>query len=329
MRILFLERGGIWRYGLPDGLRDLGHEVRISGPVIRSSIISQIQDWKPDLLLYVGWGYDHTPAKQLLIRTLATEYGIPLIYWSTEDPNFTEVFTIPLIERMKPDYVFTISAKTVQTFRIMGYASDYMDFAFHPNVHHRVSPVQKYKADIAVVANAYPDVLKRYPRHYRRKAIDILIKPLLKAGYRIHFYGRNWHLMKPYLGRSLPARSIKKPIAYKNANQVYSSAKIMLGLQNYRDMATQRTYEIVGSGGFLLTCSTSGVRKLLKSGRDAALSSSPQETLRLVRHYLANPKEREQARKNGRLAIERHSYTERARSMLEALKKHGIIKEQA
>lgn len=299
----------------------------MSGPVISSSIISQIEEFKPDLLLYVGWGYDHTPAKQMLIRSLATGYKIPLIYWSTEDPNFTEVFTLPLLERMKPDYVFTISAKTAQTFRELGYACEYMDFAFHPRIHHRVRPVQKYKADIAVVANAYPDVLMRYPQHYRRKAIDILIKPLLAAGYRIDFYGRNWHLMKPFLGRSLPTRLIKEPIPYKEANQVYSSAKIILGLQNYRDMATQRTYEIAGSSGFLLTCSTSGVKKLLKPGQDAALSSSPQETLRLVRYYLANPKEREKVRKNGRLSIAPHTYTERARSMLDTLKKHGLIKE--
>lgn len=328
MRILFLERGGIWRFGLPDGLRDLGHEVRMSGPVTSRSVTGLIHEFKPDLLLYVGWGYDHTPAKQRLIRKLATEHKLPLVYWSTEDPNFTEAFTLPLLKRMKPDYVFTISAKTAQTFRQLGYNSEYLDFAFHPNVHHETAPMEKYKADIAVVANAYPDVLKRYPRHFRRRAIHILIKPLLKAGYRIHFYGRNWHRMKPFLGRSLPKGSIKKPIPYKEAHQVYSSAKIMLGLQNYRDMATQRTYEIVGSSGFLLTCSTSGVRKLLKNGRDAALSSSPQETLRLVRHYLANPQEREKIRRNGRLAIAQHTYTERARSMLETLKKHGIVSEE-
>ncbi|GLX68148.1 CgeB family protein [Paenibacillus glycanilyticus] len=328
MRVLFLERGGIWRYGLPDGLRDLGHEVEMSGPVVQTSVIRQINAFKPDLLIYVGWGYDHTPAKQRLVRRLADDYNLPLVYWSTEDPNFTKAFTIPLLKRVNPDYVFTISPNTVSEFRQLGYPCEYMDFAFHPGIHHAVRPVPKYKADIAVVANAYPDVLKRYPRHYRRQAIDILIKPLLKAGYRIHFYGRNWHLMKPFLGRSLPASWIKKPIAYKDANKVYSSAKIMLGLQNYKNMATQRTYEIVGSGGFLLTCNTGGVRKLLQHGRDAALSSTPQETLKLVRHYLANAKEREQVRQSGRKAIDTHSYTERAKSMLETLKKHGVISDK-
>lgn len=297
----------------------------MSGPVNTKSLTSLLTTFKPEILVYVGWGYDHTPTKQLLIRKFASDFKIPLIYWSTEDPNFTEVFTLPLLKRIKPDYVFTISAQTSKRFRKLGYASKYLDFAFHSTIHRRVSPIKKYKADIAVVANAYPDVLKKYPKLYRRKAIDILIRPLLQAGYRIDFYGRNWHLMKPFLGRSLPARFIKKPIPYKDAYKVYSSAKIMLGLQNYKDMATQRTYEIVGSGGFLLTCNSAGVRKLLKAGRDAALSSSPQETLRLVRHYLANPQDREKIRQHGPLALANHTYTNRAKSMMDALKRAGII----
>ncbi|WP_150106478.1 CgeB family protein [Paenibacillus sp. JDR-2] len=325
INILFLERGGIWSYGLPDGLRDLGHEVRMSGPVHSGSLTRHLSENKPDLLVYVGWGRDHAPAKQTLIRKFASDNNIPLIYWSTEDPNFTDEFTLPLLKRITPAFVFTISAKAAERFRMLGYASEHLDFAFHPRIHRRIKPLKPYKADIAVVANAYPGVLKRYPKLYRRKAMNILIRPLLKAGYRIDFYGRNWHLMKPYLGRSLPTRWIKKPIAYKDACKVYGSAKIMLGLQNYTDMATQRTYEIVGSEGFLLTCNTAGVRKLLQAGRDAALSSSPQETLRLVRHYLGNPKEREQIRQNGRLAIAEHTYTKRAQSMLDALKREGII----
>ncbi|MBB3114459.1 spore maturation protein CgeB [Paenibacillus phyllosphaerae] len=297
----------------------------MSGLVREQSLAEQLMTYKPDLLVSVGWGPDHTPIKQRLVRTIATRFDIPLIYWSTEDPNFTKVFTIPLLRRMKPDYVFTVSAKTAVALREEGFPASYMDFAYHPNVHQQVQPVAKYMADIAVVANAYPAVLKRYPRLYRRQAIDILIKPLLEAGFNIDFYGRNWEKMKPYLGTAIPKRCLKGPIPYKDANQVYSSAKIMIGLQNYTDMATQRTYEAIGSGAFMLTCRTPGVSALLKSGRDAAMSSTPEETLRLVRYYLANPKEREKVRRNGRRAISSHTYTNRARDMLATLREHGII----
>lgn len=326
MRILFLERGKLWSYGLPDGLRDLGHQVRASGRVREQSIRQQLRSYKPDMLVSVGWGPDHSRKKQRLVRKLATEYRIPLIYWSTEDPNFTDVFTLPLLKRMKPDYIFTISEKTANRFRQLGYPAAYLDYAYHPRVHYRTRVKKKYKTDIALVANAYPDVLKKYPKLYRNQSLRILVRPLLKNGYRIHFYGRNWSRMKSILGFSIPPEWIKGHISYKNANQVFSSAKIMIGLQNYTDMLTQRTYETLGSSGFFLTCDTPAVRGMLKPGRDVAVSSTPQETLRKVRYYLKHEGEREKIRRNGRSAIARHNYTARARFMLSTLRKKGVIR---
>ncbi|WP_282943067.1 glycosyltransferase [Paenibacillus sp. RC67] len=297
MRILFLERGKLWSYGLPDGFRDLGHTVRMSGPVIQNKLEKQINSFRPDLLISVGWGLDHTKPKLKLVRKLATRYKIPLIYWSTEDPNFTEAFTIPLIQTMKPDFVFTICAKSTARFRNLGIPSAHLDFGYHHKVHHYVKPIDKYRSDIAVVANAYPDVLRKYPTHYRRKALDILISPLLKKGYRIDFYGRDWDKMALYLGKKIPQKWLRGPIPYKDAFKVYNSANIILGLQNYYDMVTQRTYEVLGSRGFLLTCDTQGVRRLLKPGKDVVVSSTPQQTVELVSRYLRNFQARESIRK--------------------------------
>jgi spore maturation protein CgeB len=325
LKILFLERGALWSYGLPDGLRDLGHQVRTSGPVNERALIYHMTSFKPDLLVSVGWGPDHTKPKQRLMRRLASRYRIPLIYWSTEDPIFTDVFTIPLLKRMRPDYVFTISAKTARRFQQMGYPAAYLDYAFHPKVHHRTKARKKYQTDIVVVANAYPDVLRKYPMLYRNKSIRILVRPLLRKGYKIDFYGRNWSRMKPFLGCSIPKETLKGYVTYKDAHKVFNSAKIVLGLQNYTDMLTQRTYETLGSEGFFLTCDTPAVRKILKPGRDVVVSSTPAETLKKVRFYLNNPSKREMIRRNGRKAIERHNYTTRARFMLSTLRKKGLI----
>nr|WP_302055911.1 glycosyltransferase [Paenibacillus sp. A3M_27_13] len=323
---MFLERGKLWSYGLPDGLRDLGHQVKASGPVEQGRLIRLLTSFKPDLLVSVGWGPDHTKAKQRMVRTTATQHQIPLVYWSTEDPNFTNVFTLPLLRWMKPDHTFTISEKTAKRFRKLGYSADYLDYAFHPKVHFRAKIKPKYRTDIAVVANAYPDVLRKYPKLYRRQSLRILVRPLLKHGYRIDFYGRNWSRMKPFLGRSIPKGSMKGYISYKKANQVFSSAKIVLGLQNYTDMLTQRTFETLGSEGFFLTSDTPAVRALLKPGRDVVVSSSPAQTLEKVRYYLKHEKEREQIRRSGRRAIAKQNYTERAKFMLSVLRKKGLLK---
>ncbi|MFF2479678.1 glycosyltransferase [Paenibacillus sp. NPDC058071] len=326
MNILFLERGKLWSYGLPDGLRDLGHNVKMSGPVEEGRLIRLLTSFKPNLLISVGWGLDHTKSKQRMVRKLATQFKIPLVYWSTEDPNFTKVFTLPLLRRMKPDHTFTISEKTAKKFKKMGYAADFLDYGYHPKVHFRTKIRAKYQTDIAVIANAYPDVLRKYPKLYRRQSLRILVHPLLKHGFRIDFYGRNWSRMKPFLGRSIPKSSIKGHIPYKKVNEVFSSAKIVLGLQNYTDMLTQRTFETLGSEGFFLTSDTPAVRALLKPGRDVVVSSSPIQTLEKVRYYLKHEKERERIRLNGRRAIAKHTYTERAKFLLYVLQKKGLLK---
>lgn len=326
MKILFLERGKLWSYGLPDGLRDLGHLVRMSGPVTETSLVKQIHSFTPDLLISVGWGPDHTVYKQHLMRRLAAKYKIPLVYWSTEDPNFTNEFTLPLIQRMKPDYIFTISKQKAKEFRKLGYPSAYLDFAYHPNIHYKTKIKPAYQADIAVVANAYPDVLQKYSRLYRRRAIDILIKPLISSGYNVDFYGKDWDKMGRYLGKPIPKRWLRGKIPYNKANQVYSSAKIIIGLQNYRHMLTQRTYEILGSSGFLLTCSTPAVRRLLRPHVDAAISSSARETLSLVKYYLQHDQARERVRGNGRRIISAENYKSRAAKLLSVLKNEGIIR---
>ncbi len=326
MKILFLESGPIWSKGLPDGLRDLGHTVKISGPLTKKKIAALISSFKPQLLVTVGWGPEQTKEKQQWMREYASISDIPLIYWSTEDPNFTREFTLPLIRRMKPDFVFTISAQTAAYYRKLGIRAAHLDFGFHPSIHRKVKPLNKFRHSIAVVANAYPEVLRRYPQHFRLKALELLIRPLLLAGIRMDFYGVDWEKMKSVLGRRIPRSWLHGKMPYQHANQVYSSVKIMLGLQNYRNMVTQRTYEILGSGGFLLTIDTPGVRRVGIPGRDFVVSNSPANTVRLVKHYLHHSSARERIRRQGSLTVYKHNYTNRAKRMLSVLRRAGLLK---
>ena len=150
------------------------------------------------------------------------------------------------------------------------------------------------KTQIAIVANAYPDILEKYLDHFRHRSIDILIQPLLKENISIDFWGNNWDKMDDYLGFKIPNDWIHGFLNYKDANKVYSSSKILLGLQNYAALVTQRTYEILGSGGFLLTLDTPGVRKNFITGKDLAVSLSPEETIQKVHYYLNQREKRSQ-----------------------------------
>ena len=79
--------------------------------------------------------------------------------------------------------------------------------------------------------------------------------------------GRYWDEMDHIIGRKIPDEWIHGYLPYTEANKVYSSADIVLGVQNHLTQVTQRTYEVLGSGGILLTNDTPEIRRLFQPGK--------------------------------------------------------------
>ncbi|RNB57386.1 glycosyltransferase [Brevibacillus gelatini] len=325
MRVLFLESHPMWIHGLPNGFRDSGHDVMISGPLTEQNIPEMLQEFQPDLIVMIGWGPEQTPVKLDWIHRHVHQTDVPLVYWATEDPTFTESFTMPLIQRVQPDFVFTICSQRLDYYAQRGIKAAHMDFGFHSSIHCPVPIEERYRTSIAVVANAYPHVFEQYTGHYRLVSLFTLIRPLLHEGIRIDFYGRDWDKMKPYLGLDIPKEWIHGYLSYPDAHKVYSSAEIMIGLQNYETQLTQRTYEILGSGGFLVTQDTEAVRSMFTSGKDLVAAASATDTLQIIEHYLQHPKERKEIREQGRLAVRHASYQHRAEYMVEVLQAQGLL----
>jgi spore maturation protein CgeB len=325
MRVLFLESSPIWIYGLPNGFQDAGHKVMISGPITKENIPKLISEFKPNLIVTMGWGPEQTKQKIIWIRESVSKSKIPLIYWSVEDSTFTKSWSLPLIKLMNPDFVFTICPRTVELYKKHKINAAHLDFGYHESVHFPDEKYAEYKSSIAVVANAYPHILEKYPSHYRLKSLLTLIQPLLKENIRVDFYGKDWEKMEPYLGINICKKHIHGYIPYTEANKVYSTATITIGLQNYEHHVTQRTYEILGSGGFLLTSDTPGVRSIFVPDRDLIVSSSPIQTLKLVKFHLENVSESNEIRKQALISVASHSYRYRAEYIIKVLKENGLI----
>jgi spore maturation protein CgeB len=325
LRILFLESHPMWIYGLPMGFYDLGHEVMISGSLIEGSLIDMLSSFKPDLIVSMGHTAEHSKEKQLLIKKYVTPTNIPLVYWATEDPGYALTFSLPLIKTIEPDFVFTICEPVIDVYKQHHLKAAHLDFGYHANVHAPSSSEIKYEAPLAIVANAYPMLYEQRPNHYRFKALRHLISPFLYDGIRIDFWGRYWDQMEPIINKKIPKEWIRGYIPYTEANKVYSSANIILGVQNHDTQLTQRTYEILGSGGLLLTNNTSEVRKLFTPGKDLLVSNSAEETRELVNYYLANEKQRKAIQQAGMETVRKYSYGERAKYIIETLVREGIL----
>ncbi|TGU55071.1 glycosyltransferase family 1 protein, partial [Mesorhizobium sp. M00.F.Ca.ET.186.01.1.1] len=94
---------------------------------------------------------------------------------------------------------------------------------------------------------------------------------------------------------------------------------------NYETQLTQRTYEILGSGGFLVTQDTLAVRSMFTSGKDLLAASTSHETRQIIEHYLQHPEERKQIQEQGRRAVRHASYQHRADYMVQVLQAQGIL----
>lgn len=328
MHILFFENNIIWDHLLPNGFQEAGHQIKISGRLTEGQIPKMIQEFKPDLIITMGWGLFQTPNYQKWIGKYVKQSKIPHVFWSVEDPGHTHNYVLPLTKTVAPDFIFTICKSRVDYFKKHGMKAAHMEFAYNPNIHYPTNPNPEFNFPIAVVACPY---LFDDTFAYRNKAMQNLISPLIKNNMQVNFWGehanRYWNSghLDSFIG-SIPNEWVHQDrMPYYDTNKLYNSADIILGLQNHHDQVTQRTFEVLGSGGFLLTCDTLGIRNLFKPGKDLVVSSSPQETLELVLYYLARPEERNKIRKQGQLAVKKHTYKNRAQYMIDVLKKESIL----
>jgi spore maturation protein CgeB len=326
VRVLFLDNNSMWIHGLPNGFKDAGHEVMISGVLTKENISSIISNFCPQIIFSIGYNSEHTLQKQRWIYDYVHKSGIPHVYWATEDPGYTATCSLLFIQNSRPDFVFTICSSRVEFYKNLGIKAAHLDFGYHKSVHSPVQPIEEYKYPVAVIANAYPKLFEQLPNHYRLKySINNLIKPLLENELPISFYGHGWEKMSAYIGVHIPFDAIKGYVPYTELRKIYSSTKIIIGLQNHPTQLTQRTYEVLGSGGFLLTNDTPEVRRIFKPNHDLIVSSSSEETLKLVQFYLENPDSRNKIRENGRKTVSKYSYRQRADYIIRTLQDEGIF----
>ncbi|MEG6616325.1 glycosyltransferase [Peptococcaceae bacterium 1198_IL3148] len=316
MRILFLEDDPQYVHGLPDGFRELGCDVMVQASVNKEELKLIYHLFKPDVIFTCGWGKLHSKENLKLIGNFTEDHRLTHCYWATEDPRWTEEWSLPFVEMAKPTHIFTIDPDSVDMYRQKGFISAYLPWACNPQYHQPVAPKEEYRCDIAVVATAGITW-----SGFRKKAVNILMKPLVKNGYNIKVWGKRWDEQHEcVLGFTVPSKYLQGKLPYEETNAVYSSAKIVLGIQNRVDELNSRTFEIMGAGGFMLAPDTEGIRKYFTPDKHLAVSGSEQQTLEMVDYYLKHAGKRQKIAYQGRqLVIDKHTYRDRAATILNVL----------
>lgn len=329
MRVLFLESSQTLHAGLPYGFRDAGHQVMISGLLTEQKLQEMINVHRPELIVMIGWGPELSLTQQKWICRNIQETKAPFVYWAVDDPVFTEAWSLPVSKRMQPDYVFTVSPASVAAYQQAGLRCAHLDFGFDSSSFYIKKTTTSPRHSIAVVAHACPAVYKHHGEQERMTSLHTLLRPLLYEKIQVDFYGRNWEQMRPFFGIDIPADWIREPVSPVNAARIYQQADIVIDLQPRGKQISQQLLEMLGSGGLVLTMDTPEVRRLFTPGRDLLTSSSPEQTLELVRTYLKLPDKREEIRQHGNRTGKQHTYEQRAKTLIRILQEEGILARDA
>ncbi len=314
IRVLFFSHSSKYTLGLPQGFRELNCPVFVLRDLSRNSIKEAVDHFRPDLMITTGWayrGHKREHVDELVKRT--AKYKVKHIYWATEDPRWMVECSFKCIEIYKPDAVMTIHTDSVNKYRELGLPAGQLDFGCNPQFNKHEPPCSKYDYDVALVGNGG----KAWKSH-RKDSVQILLKPLVERGFNLAIWGKRWdRFNEKLMGFKLPKHMLKGELPYEETNKVYNSAKIIIGLQNDQTMLTSRTFEVLGSGGFLLTVPTQSVNNLFTNNFHLTCSSSPEHTVRLVDYFLKHEAERQAIAQNGQREVYlKHTYKERANQIL-------------
>lgn len=321
MKVLFIDNQPLYEDLLPAGLRQIGCTVETATEVWDGALDRAIAAFQPDFALMMGWSNFPTVERRAVIREALDRHQVPLVYWATEDPCWFEAWSLPVVQSTRPALVATICAEYVRRYEAEGIRAVPLTFGYNPEVYRSVAPRPEYACDLAVVANFY---YQEFDRLNRKRSLLDLVKPVLERGYDLKIWGVDWNLA-PQHGLPLRDGIWQGWLNYREASAAYNSAKIVLGLQNEFDFATNltmRTCEVMGSGGFLLASRTKATAGMFQHRRHLTLSGSPQQTLALVDYYLNHPDERAEIAGAGQAEVRaRFTYAHRAEELLYHVKR--------
>ena len=295
------------------GFTAAGCEAKIIKPTSIDSFNKIMEEMNPDLLILSSYmGHFQNSMLNHIGSRNSPKYKC--ICWDTEGVGQYNL-QMTAFELLKPDMVFSICPEMIERLKSKNIPSERLDFAFNPTIHYPKPASAGENNAISLVGNAWLMYSNRNPAHFRySRAIHVILKPLIENSYSIDFYGTTEYkqVIKKFLNLDVPIEWFKGTISYAKTCDIYNSSFINLITQNHDLTITRRTFEILGSGGFGLSCNNTAVMNMFGNCGGLAISNSPNETLELMEYYQNNLDAYYDVRKKAVICVQNQTYKERA-----------------
>lgn len=197
----------------------------------------------------------------------------------------------------------------------------YLPLAYDPEAYRRLEGSDRKETDLCFVGSVAE------VRPERRQLLGGITREL--SGLRIEIWSDTKHWYSPFKyqqilairsGRNLDLRL--QTADHSEINELYNRSKICLNIHHpqSRGAVNPRSFEILGSGGLLLTDREMQGIELLEEGRDYACYSSLDDLLTKVKAFVADSEKRKKIAESGHSIAERaHTYKARASAILSDL----------
>lgn len=174
--------------------------------------------------------------------------------------------------------------------------SSFLQPSFDPEVHYPVTLTaveqEQLAADVCFIGTWSPN---------KQKWLEAIAQRLPNIKLRV--WGSQWTGRSPHLANAIEGRHILG-LEYTKA---IAASKINLGLlsevrrgASSGDLITARTFQIPGTGAFMLHQRTSELALYFTEGQECACFTEAEELIERITYFLAHPVERQRIADNGR-----------------------------
>lgn len=319
MRVLFTNNAPLIKYGLAAGFQQAACEVKImSGPdqlwgqtatEQEKRLTRAIKDFKPDFIFTEG----HPRIEWQIVAEAAKRLGVPHLYWAIEDPVCTELTLMTFAQ--SADFIFTTTVECIPRYTALQKKAEVLLFGCNPEFHRNIGIHEKYRHDLVLVASNYSS---------RYTEAQWLVIPLVEAGFDIKIWGIWWD------DPASPVNLLKHPqvyggiLPYEELPAVYSSAKIILGMNCDDTSQTQtsmRPYEVLGCGGGIYLGHYTKAQERIFRDTIFQVHNTTEAIVKVGQILRMSPSERRDwACRGQKLVYEQHTYKQRALQILKAFR---------
>ena len=299
------------------GFTAAGCQAKIITPTSIEGFDKLMDEINPDLLILSSYmGYFKHPMLTHIGSRNSPHYKC--VCWDTEGVGQFDL-QMTGFELSKPDMIFSICPEMLEKLKSKNIPCERLDFAYNPTIHYPKPITINENYTISLVGNAWLWYANHYPAHFRySKAIHVVLKPFIENNYKIDFYGTTEYkpVIKKFLNLDVPIEWFKGTIPYGRTCDIYNSSFINLITQNHEQTITRRTFEILGSGGFGLSCYNTALKNMFGNSGALAMAKTSDETLEILEYYKKNTDEYMNVRANALISVQNHTYKERAEEIL-------------